>query len=214
MRGELIASALRRCRNGFDVVAVVNGSSQVIRSIEKSKPHVAVLSAELRDGTHTAFSVLQALRESQPATVFIMLLRSPQRDQVVEAFRGGVKGVISTDHTFKDLSKCIRSVHAGKIWASNEELKFILEVLTQLKPLELKKDSGMALLTAREREVVRLISQAMKNREIARALNVSEHTVSNYLYRIFEKLGVSSRVELIFNATTGHSFANPTALPK
>jgi two-component system, NarL family, nitrate/nitrite response regulator NarL len=202
MRAELMASALRRSRNGFDVVAVENESPEAIRKLETRKPHVAVVTAELQDGPQGGFAVLQKLHDSQPRTAAIMLLHSPKRAQVIEAFRGGAKGVISTDRTFKDLSECIRSVHAGKIWASNEELEFILEVLTHLKPLELKKDGGMTLLTAREQEVVRLVTQGMKNREVAQTLHVSEHTVSNYLYRIFEKLGVSTRVELIFHVLT------------
>jgi two-component system, NarL family, nitrate/nitrite response regulator NarL len=207
MRAELLASALRRSRNAFDVVAVENESPEAIRKLETRKPHVAVVSAELQDGPQSGFALLQKLHDSQPRTAAIMLLHSPKRAQVIEAFRGGAKGIISSDRTFKDLSECIRSVHAGKIWASNEQLEFVLDVLTHLKPLELKKDSGMALLTAREQEVVRLVAQGMKNREVARELRVGEHTVSNYLYRIFEKLGVSTRVELIFHAVTREAFA-------
>jgi DNA-binding CsgD family transcriptional regulator len=67
------------------------------------------------------------------------------------------------------------------------------------RPLKLKKSGEMDLLTRREQEVVRLVSEGMKNREIAEALHITEHTVSNYLYRIFEKLGASTRVELVFH---------------
>jgi two-component system, NarL family, nitrate/nitrite response regulator NarL len=199
MGGELMASALRRCRNGFDVVAVANNSPEAIRELETHKPNVAVVSAELQDGPQTGFHVLEKMNNFHPGTMAIMLLHSPKRAPVIDAFRSGARGVISRDSTFKELSRCIRSVHAGRVWASNEELEFILEALTHLRPLQLKKDSGLDLLTRREQEVVRFVAEGLKNREIAESLRITEHTVSNYLYRIFDKLGVSSRVELVFH---------------
>jgi two-component system, NarL family, nitrate/nitrite response regulator NarL len=202
MGSQLMASALRRCRNYFDVVAVASSSPDAIRDLDTHKPHVALVSAELQDGLQTGFKVLRELRSSHPGTAAIMLLQSTQRDPVVDAFRSGARGVITRDKSFKALSKCIRFVHKGRIWASNEELEFILEALTHLKSSQLAKTSGMTLLTRREEDVVRLVAEGMKNREIALTLHVTEHTVSNYLYRIFNKLGVSSRVELILNATS------------
>lgn len=199
---QLMASALRRCRSYFDVVAVASSSPEAIRDLGILKPHVAVVSAELRDGPQTGFKVLQELRNSHPSTAAIMLLPSTQRDPVIDAFRGGARGVFTRDKSFKALSKCIRLVHGGRIWASNEELEFILEALTRHKSAQLTKTSGMMLLTRREEEVVRLVAEGMKNREIAQALHVTEHTISNYLYGIFNKLGVSSRVELILYATS------------
>jgi DNA-binding NarL/FixJ family response regulator len=199
---QLMASALRRCRNYFDVVAVASSSPEAIRDLDILKPHVAVVSAELRDGPQTGFKVLQELRTSHPGTAAIMLLHSTERDPVVDAFRGGARGVFTRDKSFKALSKCIRTVHGGRIWASNQELEFILEALTRLKSAQLTKTSGMVLLTRREEDVVRLVAEGMKNREIAHAMHVTEHTISNYLYGIFNKLGVSSRVELILYATS------------
>jgi len=91
-------------------------------------------------------------------------------------------------------------VHKGQIWASNEDLEHLIGALSQTKPLHLKNPDGMPLLTRREEEVVHLVADGLKNREIAERLKVKEHSVRNYLYRIFEKLGVSNRVELILYA--------------
>ena len=73
------------------------------------------------------------------------------------------------------------------------------------KPVDYVKSGGMALLTAREEQVVNLVVEGMKNREIARELHLTKHTISNYLYRIFEKLGVSGRVELILYTVSRRS---------
>ncbi len=99
--------------------------------------------------------------------------------------------------------KCIRTVHNGQIWASNHELEFLLEAIVYSRPLHLSKIHSMSVLTPREEAVVRLVAEGMKNREISLKLNVSEHTVRNYLFRVFDKLGVSNRVELVLYALTG-----------
>jgi DNA-binding NarL/FixJ family response regulator len=173
-----------------------------ISKLETHKPHVAVVSPELQDGPQSGFKVMQELRRSHPHTAAVMLLHSPERTPVVDAFRCGARGVISRDDSFKELSKCIRNVHQGRIWITNQDLEIILETLTHIQPIQINKSDGTALLTPRERDTVRLVAEGMKNREIADALQVTEHTISNYLYRIFKKLGVSSRVELILYATS------------
>jgi len=199
MGSQLMANALNRCRNEFEVVGIASSSQDAVRKVEACKPHVAVLSAGLQDGSQTDFAVLHTLRDSHHRTAPILLLHSLDRDTVIDAFLGGARGIISRSDSFKALAKCIRCVHHGQIWANNSQIEYLLEALTQLKP-RLTKSSGMALLTPREQQVTGLVAQGMKNREIAQVLHVGEHTVSNYLYRIFEKLGVSSRVGLILYA--------------
>ena len=72
-----------------------------------------------------------------------------------------------------------------------------MTALGHTKPLRLNNADGIPLLTRREEEVVRLVVDGLKNREIAQRLRVKEHSIRNYLHRIFEKLGISTRVELI-----------------
>jgi DNA-binding NarL/FixJ family response regulator len=136
-----------------------------------------------------------------------MLLQDSKREGVVTAFRGGARGIFYRTHSLKALSKCIRVVHKGQIWASNEDLEHLISALTQTKQLQINNPEGMPLLTRREEEVVHLVADGLKNREIAQQLKVKEHSIRNYIYRIFEKLGVSSRVELIlyvFSHREGH----------
>jgi two-component system nitrate/nitrite response regulator NarL len=200
MNGQLIAGALMRCRQQFEVVASTSSSAEAIRKLENSPADVALISSEMQDGPLTGFRVLHQLRSSHSKTTAIMLLDSGERDLVIDAFRGGARGIFCRMQSFKSLSKCIRTVHRGQIWASNVEIEFLLEALAHFTPLQLVKSSGMNLLTPREEEVVRLVAEGMRNRDISLKLNVSEHTVRNYLFRVFEKLGVSSRVELVLYA--------------
>ena len=206
-----MASALRRCRNQFDVVVVATNSDEAIGSLETHKPHVALVSPDLEDGSQTGFKVLQTLRAAHPETAGIMMLHSVVRDSVIASFRAGARGIFCRADSFKALSKCIRTVHEGKIWASTQELDYILDALTRLKPVQISANGGMALLTPSEQHVVSLVGEGMKNREIAQHLGLAEHTVSNYLYRIFDKLGVSSRLELLLYAMSHQN--TPTFKP-
>ena len=102
------------------------------------------------------------------------------------------------------LCRCVDRVHAGQIWAKSSELAHVLDKFAKLTPMRVVDRSGIRLLTKREEDVVRLLGEGLQNREIARELNLSEHTVKNYLFHIFEKLGVSSRVELVLYAVSSN----------
>ncbi|MFZ0634173.1 MAG: response regulator transcription factor [Candidatus Acidiferrales bacterium] len=204
---ELMASALQRCHNYFDVVARASSATEAISKLDRHKPDVALVSPELLDGPQTGFEVLKKLRESHSNTVAVMLLPSSKPESVIDSFRTGARGVFIRANSFKSLSKCIRTVHGGQIWASNKHLEYMVEALTHLNPLQFSKQKGLELLSQREKEVIRLAAEGMKNREIAAVIGVTEHTVSNYMYRIFDKLGVSSRVELIMYVVSHQSSA-------
>lgn len=203
MSSQLVAGALRRCRSKFDVCALTGDSSATIRALQNYRPNVAVISAHLEDGQFSGFKVLHQLRAVEPKTSTVILVDDDERDLVVGAFRAGARGVFCRTRSFTTLPKCIRRVHEGQIWVSNAQLEFLMEVITKLKPMQIQRTGGMALLTAREQDVVRLVADSLRNQEIAHRLNLREHTVRNYLFRIFEKLGLSNRVELVLYALSG-----------
>ena len=199
MTSELLMNAFAHSRKGFAVQTMTGTSQKIIGGLNSHKMDVALISEELQDGPDAGVKVLQRL-QSSCNTPAIMLLQDPQPERVVNAFRGGARGVFYRSHSLKALSKCIRMVHKGQIWASNQDLEHLISALTRSTPLRFDNSEGLSLLTSREEEVVRLVADGLKNREIAEKLQVKEHSVRNYIYRIFEKLGVSSRVEVILYA--------------
>jgi two-component system nitrate/nitrite response regulator NarL len=210
MSAHLIAEGLMRGRHDFDVVAIANSFGETIREIEKNQPDIALISAHLQDGRMRGYHVLQYLQMLSPKTIAIMLIPDSERDLVVDAFRGGAKGVFCRLQSIKLLPKCIRTVHGGQIWADNRNLAFVLEFLTQLKPLRLvKPGGGMARLTPREAQVVQLLADGLSTRDISQNLALTEHTIRNYLSAIYEKLGVSSRVELALYAVAREDLSRP-----
>ena len=133
----------------------------------------------------------------------VILFYSHERHLVVDAFRAGAKGVFCLSQAaFKSLCRCVEKVHTGQIWADSGELSEVMESFSQLAPLRVVNTDGMRLLTKREEDVVRLLAEGLQNRDIAHALKLSEHTIKNYLFHIFDKLGVSSRVELVLYAVS------------
>src|SRR5208283_5215867 len=203
MNSQLTVGALKRSHSNFDVHALTSNSVVAFSELENYRPDVAVISARLEDGPLTGFKILHQLCASESKTPTVILLDSTERELVVEAFRGGARGVYCRGYSFNALPKCIRRVHEGQIWVSNLELEFLLELVISLRPLKVQQTGGMALLTPRERDVARLVAEGMRNQEIGLKLHLSEHTVRNYLLRIFDKLGISSRVELVLYAYSG-----------
>jgi DNA-binding NarL/FixJ family response regulator len=207
---ELVERALTHQPN-LQVVARITTPEEILDPSLPENIDVALISARLGDDPAAGFEVLRQLRKTAPHVKVVMLFEQPDRDMVVTAFGGGARGVLCTGQCeFEMLCRCVKQVYAGQIWANSTELGWALETLTAMssKPAHHDPLFGLAQLSKREEEVVRLLAGGNTNRKIANSLNLSEHTVKNYLFRIFDKLGVASRAELLvftLNSAAKHS---------
>jgi len=193
---QLMEEALRRKRSRFEVVAYAGPSTELLEKLREHPPDVAVISTNLSDGPMAGFSVLRGMRVMNPNTPVIMLVDTPARELVIDAFRFGARGLFRRDGPFSALCRCIGAVYAGQIWANSEELHYLQDALIEAVPPRVINAKGALLLSRREESIVWLVADGLTNREIAENLHLSDHTVRNYLFRIFNKLGISSRVEL------------------
>ena len=196
MKTELMVTAFQRSRQRITVVGTAVDPSGLCRLLQEDQTHIAVISSDLQSGPLSGFEAVKAVRNSCPSIRIIMTLDSCVPTLVVEAFRAGAQGVLSRDDAFEVLCKCIHAVNQGQVWANSEQLHFILDALAKSAPPPISNATGTKLLTQREEGLVRLVSQGLTNREISKHLKLSEHTVRNYLFRIFNKLGTSNRLEL------------------
>jgi DNA-binding NarL/FixJ family response regulator len=196
---QLLAEAMRN-DHGLQVVASASSSADLLSAVSRVPIDVAVIGHSLDDTSGRGTDVLRQMRALRPHIKGVILLDSSRPEDVLDCFRAGAKGIFSKHERLESLCKCIHAVHEGQIWARSVELDLALNALANLPVVRATNHKGIDLLSAREREVTQCLASGMTNRDIADSLGLSPHTVKNYLFRIFDKLGVSSRTELLYLA--------------
>ncbi len=147
-------------------------------------------------GVHGTDRALRGVR-------MIAVLDSVDREGVIAAFRAGAHGILRRQMSGPHLPECLRRVAASQPSYENEILSILLAALRDLLPdAPCARASGNYQLTRREMEIIAKISYGHSNREVSETFSISERTVKHYLTRIFEKVGVSNRVELALFAVS------------
>src|SRR5690348_17108119 len=196
---QLMVWALEQSPEPISVAGCAAESTEMLKDLGENPnpPDVVIISADLKEGPATGLQVVRGVRASYPHIRIVVLVDFPERSMIVEGFRAGADGVFSRDEPFEMLCKCIHAVCKGQIWARSEHLRFIIDAIGGKNESRLIKNAnGTKLLTKREEELVQLVAEGFTNRDISRELGLTEHTVRNYLFRIFNKLGTSNRLEL------------------
>lgn len=196
IQSELLTRALR-ARRDFRVSAVALEASALTNFLQSNPADVVLVAGNrLPD-----LSLLRWLRVSYPKIAPVLLAESDDRQLVVNAFRAGAKGIfLFTQTPFSMLCKCIQCVARGQVWINSQQMNYVLDALSDVPTLRVVNSTGRCLLTPREEQVVALVADGMSNRGVASELGLSEHTIKKYLLRIFDKVGISSRVELVLYA--------------
>jgi DNA-binding NarL/FixJ family response regulator len=207
MESELVSRALTARRRQFTVLACVLTAEELLKKVAEHRPEVTVISSCLQGDATAGLKVLRTLCASGMITHPIMLVDYSDSKLVTDAFAAGAKGVVCRDEPFESLCKCIQRVHAGQVWANSQQLHWILKSLAVREPIHVVSALGVPLLTRREEQIVQMVVECLPSGEIASKLGVSAHTVKNHLFRIYEKLGVSSRSELILYALSSRDGA-------
>jgi DNA-binding NarL/FixJ family response regulator len=198
IQSQLLTRALR-ARREFQVSTVALEATALHSFMQSNSVDIVLIAANnLPDP-----SLLRWLRISHPKVAPVLLVERDDRETVVNAFRGGAKGLFLFNHTpFRTLCKCINCVFRGQTWINSQQMHYLLDALSEVPTLRLVSASGRSLLTPREEQVVALVADGLSNREVAGELGLSEHTIKKYMLRIFDKLGISTRVELVLYAVS------------
>jgi DNA-binding NarL/FixJ family response regulator len=207
LTGSLLADSLT---HNLNCESVATRQSDVMRLLASRKVDLVIISADFNSVAGAGFDLASDVSSAHPLIPIIILLDEPVNDLVIRAFICGARGVFNPHDSMIEFIDCVEHVRKGSIWAGKEVTNFLLDALRCIPvPGLLTKDPSSALST-RELQVVHCAARGKTNKAIASELCLSEHTVKNYLFKAFEKLGVSSRVELLFYLTVrGHSFALP-----
>jgi DNA-binding NarL/FixJ family response regulator len=196
---DLLNRAFSSVPERFEVVASACNGVDILALVQEHRPKVAIVSDSLEEGPQTGLRLIPEVRRANAETRILVAMDSMDRESVIEAFRLGADGVFCRNSPFEMLCKSVDALAQGQIWANSTELRYVMEEFTRV-PKQRKVDPTVEnRITKRESDVVRLAVEGMSNREIARELGLTEHTVKNYLFRVFDKLGVSNRVELVLS---------------
>jgi len=203
MTSELLARALGRVKT-FSILKCAVTFEETLKAIVENVPDVAIVGTHLADGPYKGLEVVRQARQLSVKSRCVLLMDDSDHGVVTDAFRAGARGIFKRSASMQLLGRCISAVHGGQIWASSADLQQVLGALEMAVPFRCINSMGEVLLTKREQEIVPLVAQGFTNNEISSRLGVSEHTIKNHLFRIYEKLGISSRVELILYAVSEH----------
>jgi DNA-binding NarL/FixJ family response regulator len=174
----------------FEVVGRCTNGEEALGVIQQQKPAVVVLDLSMRG--MNGLALLRVLNERQRPPRVVLLTISLSENQMLEAFRLGVRGVVLKEMAPKLLIECIRKVHAGERWFEKTSLGLTFDRLVG--------PNGPPVLTPRETDIVRMVAGCLRNKEIATSLSITEGTVKIHLHHIYEKLGVDGRIALTLYA--------------
>jgi len=188
---------LLRQEPDLEVLAVCRDGEETLQAVRQFQPDVLILDILMpgKDG----LAVLRELRQLEIPTRVILLTAAIDEDNLLEAMRLGVGGVVLKEMAVPLLIQCVRKVYAGDQWLERHSIGRAMEKM-------LRREAGTRevakLLTPRELEIVRLAASGLRNKEIASRLKISEGTVKIHLHRSYEKLHVDSRIALLRYAQT------------
>ncbi|HEY6129616.1 MAG TPA: response regulator transcription factor [Candidatus Acidoferrum sp.] len=179
----------------FTVVGEAENGSEVAKLASTLRPTVLML--DLAMPQLTGIEVLRELATSSQQVRTVVLTAAIEKEQIVEALQLGARGILLKDTALQLVTTCIKRVVAGEYWVGHEAVTSLVDYLHGLKRnIEGEAAPQLPQFTSREREIISAIAVGLANKEIAARLSLSEDTVKHHLSSIFDKAGVSNRLEL------------------
>ena len=186
----------------FEIVGEAADGREVLEKVQELDPDVLLL--DLRMPNLDGLSALQALQQTNKRTRVIVLTASEDKNEFVQAMKLGCSGIVLKQTAPDLIVKSIRKVNAGEIWLDSHTTAAVMRQFQTGTEANAAVQGGKGRerspLSTREREIVALVAQGYKNKEMAEKMFISEQTVKNHLHNIFDKLGVSDRLELALYA--------------
>ncbi|MFN2533505.1 MAG: response regulator [Pyrinomonadaceae bacterium] len=181
----------------MSVVAMVGNRTEAFEHAASESPDVIILDLILGDDDGLAF--LPELCQISPNSRVLVLTGVQNPDFHRRAIRRGAMGIVLKEHAADLLLKAIEKVNEGQVWIERSMMGSMIQELSKPAVAD-PEDAKIAALTDREREVITLVGEGLKNKQIAERLFISETTVTHHLSSVFSKLEVSDRLELIIYA--------------
>jgi DNA-binding NarL/FixJ family response regulator len=174
------------------VVAQADTLENLRAAIERFPTDVVLLEGSLLTGTS---NVIPELLRAAPDVKLIVQAVAADENQTVELYRRGVRGIISRSISPDLLVRCVRRIAAGETWIDNQSVSWVIEAY-RAQAAALVNPRSQPKLSPKEMAIITCITQGKRNKEIAYQLGTTEQVIKNYLRKIYDKLGVSDRLEL------------------
>jgi len=186
---------LFRLEEDFQLLARCTDGIETLKAVRQHRPDVVILDIRMpgKDGLTIA---REMLAEKLPTRV-VLLTAELEDDQLLEAIRSGVRGIVLKEMAPQLLVQCVRKVHAGEQWLDRRSTMVNLEKMLRR---EAAAREIATLITPREINILKMVAQGLKNKEIASSLFISEGTVKVHLHNICEKLHLKGRLALLHYA--------------
>ena len=203
----IVLEGLRKIFAEHSTIEIVGEATDGMDAIEKAvqlEPDIVLM--ELKLPRVDGLTVLRSIQTRAPKAKVILFAAPEHREEFVEAMKLGCCGIVHKDVPTSLIEKSVMKVHAGEIWLdSNTTAAVMRKFASPSDPTAPVGPNGKApreraQLSQREREIIILIAQGYKNKEIAEKMFITEQTVKNHLHNVFDKLGVSDRLELALYA--------------
>jgi two-component system nitrate/nitrite response regulator NarL len=180
---------------GFEVVGEAEDGDVAITETLEREPDILLLDVQMP--RLPGLEALRAIMSKSPRVKIIMLTSTISTQQIIEALQIGARGIVLKDAVAGDLSKSMRAVLSGDYWIGGERVVNLVAALNELmKQAAVAPEKKTYGLTPRELEVVTCIVEGCSNKDVAKQFAISEETVKRHLSNIFDKTGVSTRLEL------------------
>lgn len=178
----------------FRVAGEASDGLEALALLEKHQPTILLL--DLAMPNMPGIETLREITSRGSTTKTILLTSSIDDRQIIEALQLGARGVLTKDAIASDLVTCIRAVQDGQYWLWDKPVVNLVQTLQSLMAKIASPNRKTFGLTSRELEIVNLIAQGCSNKDISKECDITEETVKRHLKNVFDKVGVSSRLEL------------------
>jgi len=174
------------------IVAQVDSAASALTAVGRYDADLILYETGLSDAPHEAISSMMGVA---PSLKIVLVVAELTEADTVEYFRRGVRGIVTRSIAPDLLVRCIRKVHAGETWLDSKGVNWVIEAY-RAQAAQPTSPRNRVRLTPKEVQIVAGVTQGLRNKEIAQEVGTTEQVVKNYLRKIYDKLGVSDRLEL------------------
>jgi DNA-binding NarL/FixJ family response regulator len=186
------------------IVAQVETADAALTAVRRFNADVVLLTSTICD---SPIDTVSALLAAVPSLKIVLVMNEPTEEATVELMRRGASGIVSRSIAPDMLVRCMRKVHEGEAWLDSKGVNWVIEAY-RAQAAQLTSPQSRVKLSQKELRIISGVTQGLRNKDIAQDVGTTEQVVKNYLRKVYDKLGVSDRLELALYCMHHHLLEN------